>query len=87
MTQFTQQIHNQFNQGLFLFRMGFSNQKRQCCKPRVIDHRLVVIKEQAAVAVQKIHKQKRTAAFVTVGKRVVFHHKIKQVGGFAFNGG
>ena len=36
---------------------------------------------------QEINKQKGTAALIAVGKGMVFHDKVEQMGGFAFDAG
>ena len=67
-------------------------QQGQCRQADVVDHRVAAAIQQPGIAVEKVHEQKRAAALVAIGKRVILDDEIQQmrrlglharVGGFA----
>ncbi len=64
----TQQIHNQSNNGLFLFRIRFGNEQSKGCKPSIIYYRYILTNEKAVVSVKKINKEKLRSVYYHLKK-------------------
>ena len=82
-----QHVHNESDKGVFLRGRGFGHQQGECGQAGIVDDGVPVCVEQAAVLVQEINKQEGAAALIAVGKGMVFHDKVEQMGGFAFDAG
>lgn len=59
-------VHDQADQGVFLFGVGLGHQQGERGQAGVVDDGFAACVKQTSVAVQEIGKQKCAAAFVAV---------------------